>query len=132
MAYQLDFQTEHRRLILTVDQRLDFFGFRIAWLEFLTRHPDVRLQSTLWDLTRLDTGEILESDLRQMAKTMMGMGRAMDIALVVPDKALAGLPLSYLGVLMEEVESFRMFRTIEAGNRWLDQRTIELQDEAES
>lgn len=131
MTYLLEFDARNQRLTLQVEEKLDFFSFRSAWLEFVVQNPGIRLQSSIWDLTRLNTEEILESDLSQMAHILAGVGPPMDLALVVPAKALAGLPLSYLGVLMDDLDNFRIFRTVDAGNRWLDARSGHPADDAQ-
>ncbi len=118
----LEYDASSSRLILTVEKRLDFCDFRLAWVSFLREHPNVRLDSAIWDLTRLDSDAILEGDLQRMTRAMAGMGRAINLAVVVPAQAMAGLAQTYLGGLVEEMDSFRVFRSMAAAGQWLDRQ----------
>jgi len=120
--FDLKFHAANQRLHITVKQDLDFCEYRIALVRFLKDNPDALLRSALWDLTHVRVQAILEGDLQRMTRSIAGMGRSIDLALVVPSRATTGLGHTYLGRLRDEMESIRIFRSRRAAEQWLDER----------
>ncbi len=122
--FHIDHSKERLRFSATV--RFTFSEFSSAWDPFRQKNPFNDCSSLLWDLSAMDASSVMESDLQKVVEYLLssnGIGRQpVDVALVVPTRATSGLARTYLGILMEDQEHFEVFRSVQAGVDWLDER----------
>jgi len=122
ISFQIDSQCN--RIIFSVTDNFHFPDFFGAWRELL-KHSDFQLDQTMiWDLSQMEASNLLDSDLRRIAEFMQGQtrvnGQFTQVALIAPTKATYGLASTYLNFLLEDQESFLIFRTRARGEAWLD------------
>lgn len=135
LALKFAYDSARKRLHLTATERFTFQDFRTVWAPFRANNTFTDCGSTLWDLSVLDATDVLESDLNEAVEHLLNPHEAnpipMNVALVVPPRAAAGMARTYLGVLMEDQDHFSVFLTLESALGWLDQRGQEEKDKAE-
>ena len=77
----------------------------------------------IWDLTTLDTTQLLESDLQRIAHFMRGQNMvdsySIKIAMIAPTKATYGLASTYLDLILDDRTHISIFRSRPAAIQWL-------------